>query len=155
MGRRIFSRKQLKRKRKRRTSRNKKSVGFHKPVERAIIERMDTNKPMDNKTVVAGIVYANWCGHCKEFITEGMEKQGKWEAIIRDLETRNNKSFQRLEMESEQRDAMVQNIQTNRPDITKLMNVGFPTIFKIKHNTVHLYDDNSRETNAIVAWICQ
>ena len=117
-------------------------------------KEMRASNNQDANTIVCKI-YANWCGHCKEFITEGMEKQGKWEAIIRDLETRNNKSFQRLEMESEQRDAMVQSIQTNCPDITKLMNVGFPTVFKIKQNTVHLYDDNNRETNAIVAWICQ
>lgn len=167
MGRRIFSRKQLKRKQKRRTmnrkrrNRSEKRVGFHKPIEQTIIEPtnktiikpVDINKPLDD-AVVAGIVYANWCGHCKEFITKGMEKQGKWEAIIRDLEMQ-GRALQRLEMESEQRDAMIQSIQPNCPDIAKLADVGFPTIFKIQNNAVHLYDDNSRETNAIVAWICQ
>jgi hypothetical protein len=166
MGRRIFSRKQLKRKQKRRTmnrkrrNRSEKRVGFHKPIEQTIIEPanktiikpVDTNKPLDD--AVVGIVYASWCEHCKEFITKGMEKDGKWAAIIRDLETQ-GRAFQRLEMESEQRDAMVQNIQPNCPDIAKLADVGFPTIFKIKQNTVHLYDDESRETNAIVAWMCK
>ena len=113
---------------------------------------MDINKPLDD--AVVGIVYASWCYHCKEFITKGMEKDGKWAAIIRDLETQ-GRAFQRLEMESEQRDAMVQNIQPNCPDIAKLADVGFPTIFKIQKNAVHLYNDESRETNAIVAWMCK
>jgi len=166
MGRRIFSRKQSKRKQKRRTmnrkrrNRSEKRVGFHKPIEQTIIEPtnktiikpVDTNKPLDD--AVIGIVYANWCYHCKEFITKGMEKEGKWAAIIRDLETQ-GRAFHRLEMESEQRDAMIQSIQPNCPDITKLTNVGFPTIFKIQNNAVHLYDDESRETNTIVAWMCK
>ena len=166
MGRRIFSRKQSKRKQKRRTmnrkrrNRSEKRVGFHKPIEQTIIEpvnktiikSVDTNKPLDD--AVVGIVYASWCEHCKEFITKGMEKDGKWAAIIRDLETQ-GRAFQRLEMESEQRDVMIQSIQPNCPDIAKLADVGFPTIFKIKQNTVHLYNDESRETNAIVAWMCK
>jgi len=168
MGRHNLSRKQLKRKQKRRTmnrkrrNRSGKRVGFHRPIEQTIIEQtvieqtviehVDTNKPLDD--AVVGIVYASWCEHCKEFITKGMEKEGKWAAIIRDLETQ-GRSFQRLEMESEQRDAMIQSIQPNCPDIAKLADVGFPTIFKIKQNTVHLYDDNNRDKEIIVAWMCK
>ena len=166
MGRHNLSRKQLKRKQKRRTmnskrrNRNGKRVGFHRPIEQTIMEPVnkttikpvDTNKPLDD--AVVGIVYASWCEHCKEFITKGMEKEGKWAAIIRDLETQ-GRAFQRLEMESEQRDAMIQSIQPNCPDIAKLANVGFPTIFKIRNNTVHLYDDKSRDKEIIVAWMCK
>jgi hypothetical protein len=158
MGRHNLSRKQLKRKQKRRTMNSKrrnrsgKRVGFHRPIEQTIIEHVDTNKPLGD--AVVGIVYADWCGHCKEFITKGMEKDGKWAAIIRDLETQ-GRAFQRLEMESEQRDAMIQSIQPNCPDIAKLADVGFPTVFKIRNNTVHLYDDKSRLTEIIVAWMCK
>jgi len=97
------------------------------------------------KPVVVGLVYADWCGHCKQLEPE-------WKKMKQNiLNSKLSKKCEIVDIESK----TVDKILPKYAKMTKENNIpveGYPTIFLIKNGMLEKYG-GQREANALGTWV--
>jgi thiol-disulfide isomerase/thioredoxin len=141
----------LLRRKRRRTI--KQNVRFAEPMFDKL-DLQNSNLNLDKDTTVVGILYADWCPHCKEMIPADKKTTGKWDETLRLIEQRApNTRVRHIQLEEA-------NMEKDLPLLNARYKVdlntegGYPTIFKIRNGVAHKFD-REREPNAIAGWVAE
>jgi thiol-disulfide isomerase/thioredoxin len=127
----------------------KKTISEDKPnIPEGGRPRKSTNT---NPKLVLGLIYAEWCGHCKVL-------EPKWEIIKTEIEKKfpSNAKPVVYKVEDSLMNDPVKGLGTMNQYLTNKnekveFQEGFPTIFKIVHGKVS-YFEGPREIGPIIAW---
>lgn len=137
--------------RKRRRNTRKQKVRFVEPM----FDKLDLQGAnLDKDTTVVGILYADWCPHCKEMIPADKKTTGKWDETLRLIEQRApNARVRHIQLEEA-------NMERDLPRLNARYKVdlntegGYPTIFKIRNGVAHKFD-REREPTVIANWVAE
>ena len=92
--------------------------------------------------IVVGLVFAHWCGHCKQLMPE-------WNAMAKQMKMHKNK-YEVYEIEDSDKDTKLDKL--NKMYSVHIEIDGFPTIFKIKNGHLSYYK-GERKMNPMQKWV--
>lgn len=97
--------------------------------------QMDNSKP-----ITLGLVYADWCGHCKAFKPE-------WEIVEKKLENNPSIEAKAINADDQNKDEIMKNIDP------ELVAQGYPTIFKKVAGKPVEYYQGERNATELLKWV--
>jgi thiol-disulfide isomerase/thioredoxin len=104
-------------------------------------------KSQQSKPLVAGLVFANWCGHCQQL-------EPHWKQLKVELKPHiNNGKVQIIDIDNDapNKDSLIASINATING-QQLKADGFPTIFKTSNGQLEYYK-GERDTPSIKQWI--
>ena len=110
-----------------------------------------TRKQHKHKPVIIGLVYAEWCGHCKELKPEweafktAVKKDRKLSNKCGIFEVEDSDSMKSAKLASMNKKIKGGEIQVN----------GFPTLFKISNGEVQYFQGGLRNAATLLEWARQ
>lgn len=110
-----------------------------------------TRKQHKHKPVIIGLVYAEWCGHCKalkpewEAFKTALEKEPKLSNKCDVFEVEDSDSMKATKLQSMNKKIKGGEIQVN----------GFPTLFKISGGSVEYFQGGERNAATLLEWAKQ
>jgi hypothetical protein len=110
-----------------------------------------TRKQHKHKPVIIGLVYANWCGHCKtlkpewEAFKSAVKKDRKLSEKCGVFEVEDSDSMKSAKLAKMNKRIKGGEIQVN----------GFPTLFKISGAGVEYFQGGERNTSTLLEWAKQ
>ena len=103
------------------------------------------NEEVPASPVVIGLIYANWCHHCKAL-------KPAWDEMKKDIMKNYSGKFSIVEIEADQADKSEQLAKLEQMlDGQKIDASGYPTIVKVAGGRVDYYGGN-RELNDMKQW---
>ena len=94
-----------------------------------------------------GLLYWNECYHCKLLLPE-------WNKVKQDIKDNNN-VYKIIEIENGEIQKLDEFNEINKNVLngSKIIYVGFPTIFKIVNENIQYYENGDRTKEAILKWL--
>lgn len=102
-----------------------------------------TEKRKSSKPVTIGLVYAEWCGHCKSL-------KPIWKKLKHSLSPSKNFNIFELENSDANKEAKLKSVGKKTRGGSIQVN-GFPTLFKILNGKVEYYN-GERTLDALLKW---
>jgi len=96
-----------------------------------------------NKPIIVGLIYAEWCGHCKD-----MKKD--WENLTIFLKGKVAKIHE-IESTDADKESIINKLN-NKYSGERLQGNSFPVIFKIKNNKIQTYN-GKRDFESMKSWV--
>jgi thiol-disulfide isomerase/thioredoxin len=99
------------------------------------------NKRPKYKVITAGLIYAEWCGHCQAL-------KPHWDKMKNNMKNKNT-HFIEIEDSDKLKEYKINKI--NKSVKNKLVVNGFPTVFRIKGGNLEYYE-GERTTESMQKW---
>jgi thiol-disulfide isomerase/thioredoxin len=119
----------------------------HKKTQRKPRTRHNTTIAKTKPLVIAGMVFAVWCGHCKALEPE-------WKKLKNMLKSDRRVKLEQVEQSQENTKLVRLNNQYLSHSPQKIVANGYPTIFKIVDGKVEYYD-GQRDAVKMFNWITE